>query len=128
MTLSYLTHSYTTMHVPHSLGSLCCLINHPLSFTIAAIVITVAFINCLVMCTRAEFKQGGLYSIWTNPNEGTKTFENRMKDGAIDYAKNNPDKVASMAKAGVNYAKENPEVAAAGFNAAKDAAADDDWN
>jgi len=108
------------------LGSLCCLINHALSFAIAAIVITIAFINLIVLTTRKEFREGGLYSIWTNPNLGQKAFSQAAKDSAVNYAKNNPDKVAAAARAGADFAKDNPDVAAAGFNAAVDA--NDDWN
>ena len=107
------------------LGSLCCLINHVLSFVIASVVVTIAALNLFVICTRAEFKKGGLYSIWTNPNLGQKAFSENAKKAGLDYAKNNPDQVRKAAKAGMDFAKDNPDVAAAGFNAA---VGDDDEN
>lgn len=108
------------------LGSLCCLINHVLSFVIASIVVTVAALNLFVICTRQEFKKGGMYSVWTNPNLGQKAFSENAKKAGLDYAKRNPDQVRKAAKTGMEFAKDNPDVAAAGFNAAVGNSDDDE--
>jgi len=103
------------------IGSLCCITSHALSVLTAVVVITIAAINMFVMATRKEFRQGGIYALSANPNASDpsrKQLSAAAGSYAVDYAKRNPDQVASVVKAGGDYAKDHPDQARAGFNAA----------
>lgn len=49
--------------------------------------------------------------------EGPESLTALASGYAVDYARNNPDQVQSMATAGVNWAKENPDLALQGAQA-----------